>query len=493
MLNLLRCPDSASKVQKTVALSAASMTSLFLNVILQMLIARYLSKTEVAVYMQSLLIYSTLLPFLQLGVNSGLYYVLTHKEGHSREVMTEGMVIVGSAGLVVSLIIIIGGNELIASFMNNYNLSYTTFWLIPYMLICIPESLAFVGFIFCNRVRFVAYYNTIKSLACVLLLVIVIIYNDSGTVLFIARVISGCLFGICSIFLLYVYVLPKDSFQFQWSGIKTILAVSLPLSFATMAGTMSGNLDMLIVSRFFSVDDFSVYRMGAYELPFVGIITGAISTVVTVDMNREAKNGDIVKAIEIFKNVAVKTSLILMPSMVFFFFAAQDFITFMFTEDYLGAVPIFCLYLLYLPVRCVIYGPLFVALGKSKIIMKREFTALMLNAVLSLVAIHVLGMIGAVVSTLMVTYLYSVPYNIYLLSKWSGVSWYKILPFRRIGGCILLSLPGGLLAWQTASVFYTWHSLLKLMLMFCVFALTTMLMYYRYLHLSPQKLRNIIR
>lgn len=490
---VLRHPDSSSKTKKTVALSLASFTSTCLNVILQMLIVRCFDKQEVAVYMQSILIYNTLLPFLQLGVNNGLYYCLTQREHESQEVMIEGMFLVGLTGLLVSFFILLGGNLLLADFMKNEALNVTSFWLIPYILICVPESLTFVGFVYFNRIRFVAYYNAFKTFICLLILVVGTQLTGSGIVLFVMRVISGCFFGLCSIYLLYKFVMPQNGVKICLLGVKEIVAVSLPLSIATMAGTLSANLDLWIISGMLTPEEFSIFRMGSYELPIVGIVTGAVSTVVTVDMNKAGKRGDIAGALAIFKKVAKKTSMFIMPCMIFFLFASKEFICWLFTEEYVEAIPVFILYLLYLPIRCVLYGPLFVALGKSQVVMLRELISLILNAMLSVLAVRYMGMIGAALSTLVVTYLYSVPCNLYLLAKWSGVPWYNILPFGHIGKCILLSVPGACLGWGMLYHSTVYSHLLRLIIMSMVFIVVTILLYWRYFNLSSLKLWKDLR
>lgn len=495
-MGILKClhnPDTASNARKTIALSMATLLNTCMNIVLQMLLARCLDKQNVAIYMQSLLVFNTALPFLQLGITNGLYYVLVHDDEHACEIMTEGILLTVVSSLVITVFLLFGGNYVLAGVLNNEAAAPALMWLIPYMLFCVPESVAMVGLVYYNRFRFIAIYNAVKSLICVIGLILVTQLLKNGEDVFAARAIISSFFGLCTLILIYKCVIPRTKFCINKSNIVKILSVSLPLSFASMAGTLSGHLDQWIVSGMLSPDIYTVYQMGAYEIPVISIITGAISTVMIVDINKAVKDNDVKKAVEIFRNIASKTSMFLMPCMVFFFFASNDFICFLFTEKYVDSVPIFCVYLLYIPIRCVIYGPMFIALGKSKNILYRECVSLVLNGIMSIIMIKWLGMIGAAVSTILVTYVFSVTYNIYSLSKWTYTPWYKILPFNEIGKYIILSVPGGILSWvllfEIDSTLYIGNIILK----FVVFCIITLLLYNYVANISPKKLVGLIR
>lgn len=478
IVNLLKNQDKVSDNRKTIALSLAGISNALVNVVLQMIIARSFQKKEIAVYNQTLLIYNTVLPILLLGLTQGIYYCYVRGSGRKRAVMNEGVLISLFSSIVFSLLIAFGGNRLISTRFNNPDLVTTSLLLIPCVLVCVPESVAIVGYVLENRIRFNAVYTIIKSLVCLIFLSIASLLQTSGAVLFGARVLIQCLFGFITIISVYAYVLPRDERQISRDGILRLLKVSLPLGFAAMAGALSSNLDSWIVSSMSDPITYSVFQMGAYELPFITIITGAISTVVLVDINNAASVGDNRKVIELFRGIASKTSVFMMPIMIFFLFCAVPFIRFLYTSEFDGAVPVFMLYLLYLPVRCVLYGPLFVALGKSKIMLLREISSLILNAVLSVILVKKQGAIGATIATLIITYFYSVPVNFYLISKWCKVRWIDILPFKHMAICVLASLPGGAVAWaMNRYLLFSYSYIVQLSCGFFAFALITALAY----------------
>lgn len=110
----------------------------------------------------------------------------------------------------------------------------------------------------------------------------------------------------------------------RWSSMKALLAVSVPLGVSSMVGTISTNLDKLIISSMLTPAIYAVYTQGARELPRIGTITGAINTVMIVDLTKAAKDRDYETAVALFHKTAERTSMLLMPIMVFCFAVDLD-------------------------------------------------------------------------------------------------------------------------------------------------------------------------
>ena len=488
MFKYLLKPDEASNSEKSVVLAFAYATNTCMNVILQMLIARVLDKAEVAVCMQPILVFNTIMPILQLGVANGLLFILVRNEYKVYQLMTDGLIITVISSMVAGILILCGGDEYLAVFFHNPELSSAMILMIPYMIICVPESVALVGFVYFNRLKFLAYYNAIKSLFVVLLMIVIALYIKTGFAIWVTKVICSCAFGILTVFILYSCLLERGKVRLDRKDLESILKVSLPLGIAGMAGIVSSNLDQWIIGTMFSPQEYAVFVMGAYELPIIGIITGAISTVIVVDINRAVKEGRHKDAVDLFYRIATKTSAVLMPCMVFFFFASEDLICCLFSDNYLDAVPIFCVYLLYIPIRCVVYGPMFIAYGKGNYIMFREIASLIINGIISIYLVNIIGMIGAAISTILVVYCFNVIFNIMSISKWARCVWSDLLPFKEYLNYILISLPGGIVSWIVVKNTLIVPGVETLIIKFLVFSIMTILLYYYILGLSPKKM-----
>lgn len=140
-------------------------------------------------------------------------------------------------------------------------------------------------------------------------------------------ILYAVVFALFSTFLVFRYVLPKSDEQdnrMQRSIVKEPLAVSVPLGVSSMVGTLFTTLDKLIISSMLTPAIYAVYTQGARELPLFGTITGAINTVMIVDLTKAAKDRDYETAIALFRKTAERISMLLMSIMVFCFAVDLD-------------------------------------------------------------------------------------------------------------------------------------------------------------------------
>jgi len=107
---------------------------------------------------------------------------------------------------------------------------------------------------------------------------------------------------------------------------------------------------------------------------------------------------------------------------------------------------LFRVYLFYLPVRIVYYGSAFIALGKSKAILYRSVVSLVLTAIFCYLLTNWIGFTGAAISTVMVSYIWAVPYNLITLSKEFGCNPLEIIPFKKLEIILVLSIIAGIVS-----------------------------------------------
>lgn len=453
-------PDNANatRANRAASLMIANAVNTMLSLLLSMAAARVLTKTELAVNSQTFLVYSTVSSFLTLGIPSGIYYHLAHNEHCKRAVVNESVLITIGASLLFSLFILCGGNRILANAFHSSEIAGLLYWLIPYTLFMVPMSVLSCVFVYENRIRFNAVFSAVQTFVILMIVVVAMLVFRTGRAMVVSRVIVSIAFTVIAGIIVYRFLLKDDSSKIDISNVKALLYVSIPLGLASMVSTLDRSLDKWIVSVMLSPEAYAVYTQGARELPLIGTVTGAISTVMLVDITKAAKRGDYSTAVALFRRIAEKTSPILLPLMVFFLVSADPFIRFMYTDAYIGAVSVFRIYLLYLPIRTVLFGPILIALGKSNFIFIRTVIELFINGLLSVLAVRLWGAQGAAIATIAVLYLFSLPCNYYVISRATGVKWTRLFPYRSAGLCILLSLPGAALC-IAARILFTAHLL----------------------------------
>lgn len=245
-------------------------------------------------------------------------------------------------------------------------------------------------------------------------------------------------------------MLPSGGSGIRLDSIRELLKISIPLGVAAMVVTINSFLDKWIVSIMCSPEEYAVFTAGAHEVPFITAITNSVMTVIIVSLTEAFRDGDHKEALRIIRSAATKTSTLLMPIMMVCAALAAPLVQFIFTSQYSGAIPVFLVYLLYMPYWTIYYGPIMTAMGKPKAVMYCSLTGLVCNGVISVLFVKVFGSIGASIATIVTLYLVTLPLNLRVICKDLKVHWIRLLPLKHYLLCVLLSLPGAAAAYAVS-------------------------------------------
>jgi O-antigen/teichoic acid export membrane protein len=191
--------------------------------------------------------------------------------------------------------------------------------------------------------------------------------------------------------------LNRESFQ----GLKAQLSYTIPLGLSLLIGVLSVQLDKLMISSFFSPEQFAVFSLGAMELPLIGILINSVNAILLPNMSAENPN-----QMALIYNASVrKNAIFIFPLATVFFIFATEFMVFLYGNVYADAALYFRIYLLVLPLRVATYGIIFQALGRTRLVMIDSIIMLIMNAVLNFFLIKIYGMQGAAIATVIVSWL----------------------------------------------------------------------------------------
>ncbi|MDD3464821.1 MAG: oligosaccharide flippase family protein [Candidatus Cloacimonetes bacterium] len=407
------------------------------------LLARILVPAELGSYRQLFLIYSTFSTLLLLGIpQSVLYFLpkLRHIDS-KREFISRTVNLVSALAFVFGLgIFLLRG--FIARLFNNPQLElllilyavYPLFMFITqiYSQIMLglkqPRKTA-VFTLFCVATDFVLILGTAlitKNLYYIVLALMVSALLQWGFAQFQLR-----------------HWLTKVSFDPGFY--QEVFRYSLPLGLSSIIGMLSIQLDKLVVSGFFTPAQYAVFSIGAMELPFISILNNSVNAILLPHISSEPA-----KMTEVYRAAVRKNALIIFPFAVLGLIFATPLITFLYTETYLGSVPFFRVYLLNLPLRVATYGIIFMALRKTRYIMMNSLVTLGLNLVLNLVLVRLIGMMGAVIATVIVTWL-SVALYLYWMQHKLGLDLTELFPLKALLKTLLVA---GISALPAYAVFW---------------------------------------
>lgn len=348
-----------------------------------------------------------------------------------RGVIVDNMALLVGTGLLFSLFIAFGGNQLLAMRFNNPDLRHTLQWLIPYPLIIMPVA-GFAAVMVCaDRTRTLAVYNVLSSIVLAIASIAAVLYTKSYAVPVLVRIVVPAVSLPVAVGLMFLAV-PGAMRWPRWMPMKEMVRYSVPLGLASMLGTITLQLQSIIVASLCSPEDFAVYITGAMEIPVIGIVTGSITTVVFAEMAELCHKGDKAAALQLFHKASIKSASILFPTMCFLLVVAEPFIVFLFSEKYHASITPFVIYLFVLPIRIVIYGAALMALGMTRVILFRGIFDLTINCIFCFVLVKMIGYIGAAIAIILTLYFWTTPFNLYKIGQGFGVAWSASLPLKAL-------------------------------------------------------------
>jgi O-antigen/teichoic acid export membrane protein len=180
---------------------------------------------------------------------------------------------------------------------------------------------------------------------------------------------------------------------------KQIIVFTIPLGITDVVGRLNAELDRFLVGATFPATRFAEYRAAAWQIPLIREVPYTVGRVDTPHLARLFEMGRPREALALWRASIEKVSLLVVPLAGVFVIAAEEVVTLLFTDEYLGAAPVFRLYSLLVLARVCAFGSVIVAAGKPGYVLQAAVFSLASNVVLSLPALWLFGFIGPAVGT----------------------------------------------------------------------------------------------
>lgn len=390
-------------------ITTAEFFRFFIKSIIGIVLARLLSPSDLGSYRQLFLIYTTISAFVMMGIPQSILYFLPRQNSHEEKAAYIGRVINLSFWLsMIFALLLLTLRNAIAAWFNNPALSFLLVIYAVFPIFMFSSSLYSYFMLGLSNANKAAKF-TLFSLFCDGFLILgIALWSRNLFYITIAVVVSAFFQWLYTRFALKAYSrIQKTPMDF----LKTQFAYALPLGISSMIGMLSVQLDKIVVSSFFDPAAFAVFSIGAMELPFVSIFTNSVNSVLLPTMSSQ---NDVSQMAVRYKAAVRKNALIIFPLTALSFLYAQPIFHILYGSRYLSAVPYFKVYLLILPLRIATFGIIFMALGKTKQVMLNSFITLLANLLLNIILVRHIGMMGAALATVFVTWLSVVIYLMWM-------------------------------------------------------------------------------
>lgn len=457
-----------------------SLFSFGFSIVSSMILSRYFDKADYGTYKQAMYVYNTLLTVFALGLPGAYTYFLPRVDvGEAKSLIKKITNIFFVLGAVFS-ILLFTCSEPIARFMNNDDLAGALRIFAPVPLLMLP-TMGLEGILSTFRKnRFMTYYTVSTRLFMLLCVSLPVIAFGKGY----REALYGFVFSSVINFVLALYLkyLPvKNEANNKTSvGFKDIFSYSLPMLTASLWGILLHSSDQFFISRYFGSEVFAEFSNGAIPLPFVGMIAGACSVVLSPIISKIASsNIDPKKELyPLWLSVFEKSAKLVYPLLIYCIFFSDIIMIILYGGKYENSSIYFRIKSIISFFDVIIYAPLVINIGKVKyysnvhmlaaiaIVCLEYFSILIINSPYAISVVSLLVNLGKSFALL------------WIVSRYFNIKIHQLFPIRVLSlillpSCLILGLEHYILI----DVF-SLKPIICLIISFCIYAMIFVLYSY---------------
>ena len=363
-----------------------------------MLLSRFRTLEEYGTYSQLLIIINLATTFFMLGLPNSINFFLAREdtEQGKQKFLSVYYSLSTILSIMTGLILVLSSPVLIRYFNNPLLRNYVYFLAIFPWTKIIMSSIEHVLIIY-NKTRYIMIYKVANSIALLLIILAVQAFKLVFPIYIMLYLMVEAIFAIT------VYVIVRGLSNGLYLSLdrnimKYILKFSIPLGLASIVGSLSIELDKLVIGRFFTTEELAIYTNAARELP-VAIISSALTAVLMPHLVRLLKDNKNKSAVELW-GFSITLSYIFISLISFGVFTyAEDVMSILYSRKYISGTSVFRIYTSVLLLRVTYFGMILNSKGKTKFIFYSSLLSLILNLVLNYPFYKLFGFIGPAIAT----------------------------------------------------------------------------------------------
>lgn len=418
-----------------------------LSFALPLLLVRRLSQQEFGLYKQVFLVVNTSLSIVPLNFGMSVYYFLPRERERQNQIILNVILFYLLAAGLACLALLIRPELLTLLFHSPEAGKFAPligitifFWVLSSFLeiVAVANQEARLATLFIIAAQFTKGF---------LLLMAAAIFASVQSLIY-AAIAQGILQSL----ILFFYLrsrFPHFWSGFHWSVMRRQLSYAIPLGLAGVLYTVQIDLHNYFVANRFDAAAYAIYAIGCFQLPFVGILSESLASVMIPRVSFLQKQGQRREIIELTARVMRKLAAIYFPLYVFLLLIGREFITLLFTDRYLASLPIFLINLTLLPVSILMLDPIMRAYAEQRYFLLKLRIVLIAILILSLwFATRYLGLIGIISVVVSVTLIERLVTTL-RMARIVGVSRRDIILVKDVGKIGLAAIAAGGIAMVT--------------------------------------------
>ena len=360
---------ATNNTKQTAWLALGSLLSFGFSIVSSMILSRYLSKGDYGTYRQVMYVYNTLLTVFLLGLPRTFSYFLPRVPiDQAKHLINKLNGLFLATGAVFSLFLFLAARPIALS-LDNPDLEEALRLFSPVPLLMLPTQ-GLDGILATYRKNaFMAIYTLLTRVLMLLCVALPVMMCGYGY----KEAIVG--FDIASL-LMFFLALALKYYPVRTAGhekcnitYKEIFQFAIPLLLGSLWALVINSADSFFVSRWYGKVTFAEFSNGAMELPFVGMIVAATTTVLSPIFSRMShENVDLRKEMyPLWKNVFYKSGMLIYPMLIYCIFFADTLMVALYGQAYEVSAIYFRIKNISFFFSIIAFAPLLINTGQVKL------------------------------------------------------------------------------------------------------------------------------
>jgi O-antigen/teichoic acid export membrane protein len=455
-------PPRPSLTRQTAAIFAGGLVAQASSVVLLSGLTRLVTKGQLGAYQQLTLLYGIVSPLLVAGIPTALLYFIprSRERAEVRTWVGTAYLVLGTLGLLFSITTALARVP-IAEALGNAHLAPVLLVYAPFPGLAFVASVLSPALVALGRAALATVVGVTGSILSVICVLAAVSVQPNAKYIAGALVIGQACFTVLSV----ITVSRVIGIEFSRHGIRDrcahLLKFGVPLAMTGLAGMLAFQFDRLVVSRNFSAALYAVYAVGAVELPISVLVQQAVNSTLMPALTRHYLAGDVPGMAALWRRAVRRSSLVLLPTFVFFMLTAPAAVRLLYGASYAESAVMFRIYLFLVPLRVATYGIITQAIGRTRINLTGSFVFLGTNAILVLALVGPMGLPGPAVATVAATAGLAAYYLVRL--RWVlGLTVRALFPWRALAANLAVSVVAAIPA--ALVVLLAVHGLIQLLI-----------------------------
>jgi len=199
---------------------------------------------------------------------------------------------------------------------------------------------------------------------------------------------------------LLVILIRQRNFHISWAFLKQYLYLGTPVILSMLLSGSAQYVNGFIISAQFDTATFAIFRYGARELPLVAILANALSNAAVPIINRDG----LLPGLQQLRERSSRMASWMFPLTILLLLMSYFLFPLVYGRNFLESAGVFNLFLLLITSRLLFPQTVLLALKKTRILMIASFFELIVNVGLCLLLVHLWGIRGVALATVIAYY-----------------------------------------------------------------------------------------